>query len=230
MSSNYLYNFYYIILISIYITDIIPDKQENESFKDLLEKIQLKAALAITGVIRGTWWTRPIMKLAQSLAHRRWYRKMIFFDKIVKKIFLLNICKATYYHKRWINTQLHPLRKNLLTAWTSRTSFSNKWNKLNKNLANADSLIIIIIIIIIIFVLMSVSYACMSWMVSYGRYSSISVFSYVFTDFSFFQITSDYLIPCSPRLSSWGTTSNLEGSTFTRLSTLFLSFYVTKPL
>ena len=54
MSSNYLYNFYYIILISIYITDIIPDKQENESFKYLLEKIQLKAALAITGVIRGT--------------------------------------------------------------------------------------------------------------------------------------------------------------------------------
>ena len=130
MSSDYLYNFYYIILISIYITDTIHDKQENESFK----------ALAITGVIRGTWWTRPIMKLAQSLACRRWYRKMIFFYKIVKKIFLLNICKATYYHKRWINTQLHPLRKNLLTAWTSRISFSNKWNKLNKNLANADSI------------------------------------------------------------------------------------------
>ena len=52
--SDYLYNFYYIILISIYITDIIHDKQEHESFKDLLEKIQHKAALAITGVIRGT--------------------------------------------------------------------------------------------------------------------------------------------------------------------------------
>ena len=54
MFSDYLYNFYYIILISIYITDIIHDKQEHESFKDLLEKIQHKAALAITGVIRGT--------------------------------------------------------------------------------------------------------------------------------------------------------------------------------
>ena len=33
---------------------IIYDKPENESFKDWLEKIQYKAALAITYAIRGT--------------------------------------------------------------------------------------------------------------------------------------------------------------------------------
>ena len=35
-------------------TDIIYDKADNESFKDWLEKVQYNAALAITGVIRGT--------------------------------------------------------------------------------------------------------------------------------------------------------------------------------
>ena len=34
--------------------DVIYDKPENESFKDWLEKIQYKAALAITGAIRDT--------------------------------------------------------------------------------------------------------------------------------------------------------------------------------
>ena len=34
--------------------DIIYDKRENESFKDWLETIQYKAALAITGAIRDT--------------------------------------------------------------------------------------------------------------------------------------------------------------------------------
>ena len=45
-------------------------------------------------------------------------------------------------------------------------------------------------------VLISVFHACMDWTVSYERLPSISVFSYVLADFSFFQITSDYLIPC----------------------------------
>ena len=41
--------------------------------------------------------------------------------------------------------------------------------------------------ITIIFVLMSVYHACMGWTNSYEKLSSISVFSYVLVDFSFFR-------------------------------------------
>ena len=49
---------------------------------------------------------------------------------------------------------------------------------------------------IIIFILTSVFHTCMGWTVSYEKLPSISVFSYVLSSFPFFQITSDYLIPC----------------------------------
>ena len=71
---------------------------------------------------------------------------------------------------------------------------------------------------------MPVFHACMGWAVSYERLPNISVFSYVHVDFPFSQITSDYLIPCFPWSSPGETTANLEGSTFTRTGTLFLSF------
>ena len=66
--------------------------------------------------------------------------------------------------------------------------------------------------------------------VSFERVLSISVFIHVLADFPFFQIISDYPITCFSWSYSGETTTNLESSTSTRPSTLFLFFYVTKPL
>ena len=47
--------------------------------------------------------------------------------------------------------------------------------------------------------------------------------------FTFFQITSVYLISCLPKWTSGKTTTNLEGFIFTRPSTIFLSYQMIKP-
>ena len=61
-------------------THIIYEKPDNESFKDWVEKLQYNGALAITGAIRGTSQERIYNKLGlESLADRRWYRKITFF-------------------------------------------------------------------------------------------------------------------------------------------------------
>ena len=66
--------------------DIIYDKPDSKSFKDWVEKVQYNAALAITGAIRGTSRERIYNGLGlESLANRRWYRKMTFY-KIVKNL------------------------------------------------------------------------------------------------------------------------------------------------
>ena len=65
----------------------------------------------------------------------------------------------------------------------------------------------------------------MGWTVPYDELLSISALNNVLVDFFFFQITSNYLIPCFPRSPSGETTTNLEGSTFTRPSTLLFFVY-----
>ena len=67
--------------------DIIYVKLDNESFNGLVEKVQYNAALTITGAIRGTSLERIYNELdLESLADRRWYRKMTFFYKIVMNL------------------------------------------------------------------------------------------------------------------------------------------------
>ena len=47
--------------------------------------VQCSAALIITGVKKGTSWERLYQELClESLSDRRWYRKLVFFYKIVK--------------------------------------------------------------------------------------------------------------------------------------------------
>ena len=50
----------------------------------------------------------------------------------------------------------------------------------------------------------------------YERLPNISIFSYVLADLPFFQITSDYLIPCFPWSPFGESFAILEESTFTR--------------
>ena len=64
--------------------DIIYDKPFNESFKTKKEMIQYRAALAITGAIKGTSRDLLYQEIGlESLADRRWSRKIFFFHKIV---------------------------------------------------------------------------------------------------------------------------------------------------
>ena len=103
--------------------NIIYDKPDNKSFKDWLKKIQCNAALAITGAIRGTSQKRIYNELSlESLADRRWYRKMWPSFIRLWRILLLNICKATYYLNVWINTQLDLLR-SATDSFTLKNTF-----------------------------------------------------------------------------------------------------------
>ena len=64
--------------------DIIYEKPLTESFKDKLEMVQYNAALVITGAFKGTSRDRIYRELGlESLAERRWSRKIFFFHKII---------------------------------------------------------------------------------------------------------------------------------------------------
>ena len=63
--------------------DIIYDQPNNESFCNLIEKIQYNAALAITGAIKGTPQHKLYNELGiESLKFRRWFRRLCVFYKI----------------------------------------------------------------------------------------------------------------------------------------------------
>ena len=60
--------------------DIIYDQPNNESFCNLIEKVQYNAALAITGAIKGTSQLKIYNKLGiESLEFRRWFRHLCVF-------------------------------------------------------------------------------------------------------------------------------------------------------
>ena len=64
--------------------DIIYDKPGNVNFESKLERVQYNACLSITGAIRGTNRENIYAELGlESLSVRRWYRKLLFFYKIV---------------------------------------------------------------------------------------------------------------------------------------------------
>ena len=55
--------------------DIIYDQPNNESFCNLVERVQYNAASAITGVIKGTSQLKIYNELGiESLKFRRWFR------------------------------------------------------------------------------------------------------------------------------------------------------------
>ena len=64
--------------------DIIYGKPLTESFKDKLEMVQYNAALVITSACKGTSRDRIYRELGlESLAERRWSRKIFFFHNII---------------------------------------------------------------------------------------------------------------------------------------------------
>ena len=63
--------------------DIIYDQPNNESFTQKIERFQYKAALAITGVIKGTSQSKLYCELGfESLKFRRSFRKLCSFSEL----------------------------------------------------------------------------------------------------------------------------------------------------
>ena len=64
--------------------DISYDKPLNKFFKKKIESVRYNAALITTGAIKGTFCDKIYEELGlESLADRRWSRKLIFFHKII---------------------------------------------------------------------------------------------------------------------------------------------------
>ena len=87
--------------------DIIYDNPENEALSSRLEKVQYQACIAITGAFQGTLCEGLYRELElECLQTRRWYRKMIFFYKILnglapKYLFdILPVSKNRHYSTR----------------------------------------------------------------------------------------------------------------------------------
>ena len=63
--------------------EIIYDQWNNESFTQKIERIQYKAALAITGAIKGTSQSKLHSELGfESLKFKRWFRRLYTFFKL----------------------------------------------------------------------------------------------------------------------------------------------------
>ena len=129
--------------------DIIYDQPGNDSFTHTIESVQYNAALAITGCIRGTSREKLYNELGlESLSDRRWYRRLIFFYKIINN-------KSASYLKDYIPQNIssgpykmrneRPIRHPDITR-TSRfrsTFFPycvSKWNELDPDLIKLSSL------------------------------------------------------------------------------------------
>ena len=64
--------------------DIIYDNPENGTLINKLEEVQYQACLAITGACQGTLRENLYRELGlKCLQTRRWYRKIVFFYKIL---------------------------------------------------------------------------------------------------------------------------------------------------
>ena len=129
--------------------DIIYDKPFNDTFKEKLEKGQYSAALIITGATKCTSGEYLYKKLGlESLCDRRWYRKLVFFNKILKGL-------APSYLQSYLlpdNARTFNTRsslRNTIKTFTTRTSIfraiffpycTKEWSQLNDNIKKIESI------------------------------------------------------------------------------------------
>ena len=126
--------------------DIIYDHPGNSTFVRKLESIQYNACLAITGCIRGTSQEKLYSELGlESLADRRYSRRMIFFYKILNNLapsYLRNSLPARLAAPNNLRTRnpIYPL--NIRTE-RFRNSFYpyciSQWNILDRRIRDLPS-------------------------------------------------------------------------------------------
>ena len=124
--------------------DVIYDQSYNDSFHAKLESYQYKAALAMTGAIKGSSTEKLYQELGiEHLRSRRWFRKLCLFYKIIKSKsppYLFNLIPSS--------SGLHTIRNsdNIIPFKVDITSsifFSSvicDWNKLDLEIRNSASL------------------------------------------------------------------------------------------
>ena len=126
--------------------DIIYDQPHIDTFVNKIESVQYNAALAITGAIRGTSKERIYRELGfESLADRRWFRRMCAFWKIVKGLspnYLTNYLPC-FQHSH------NPTRQNTFSVFPSKTDYFansffpyciNQWNNLDPAIRNINTI------------------------------------------------------------------------------------------
>ena len=127
--------------------DIVYDYPENAYFVNKIEAFQYNACLAITGCFRGTSREKLYSELGlESLADRRFIRRMVFFYKIVNKL-------APQYLYDYLPTQnvvsanlrsRPPIRPLAFRTERYRNSFFpfciSQWNKLDSHIRNLPSI------------------------------------------------------------------------------------------
>ena len=111
-----------------------------------LKSIQYHAALAITGVVRGTSSEKLYQELGlESLQQRRWYRKLCTFFKIIKEKspdYVLNIIPKNNSNHRTRNSYNIP-QFNIKHNFFKNSFFPSviaEWNKLDSDIRNLNSL------------------------------------------------------------------------------------------
>ena len=90
------------------------------NFIQKLESAQYNAALAITGCFRGTSREKLYNELGlETVADRRWFRKLIFFYKIINGLSPLYLRR--FLPKQNINTSYSMRNKRLLHPFAAHT-------------------------------------------------------------------------------------------------------------
>ena len=101
--------------------DIVYDQPNNETFCNLIERIQYNAALAITGAIKGTSQLKIYNNELgiESWKFRRWFRRLYVFYKIKttqipKYLYELLLTESHTYNTRNIeNVETYYCRTDL---------------------------------------------------------------------------------------------------------------------
>ena len=127
--------------------DIIYDKPFNESFKRKIEMVQYKAALVITGAIKGTSSDRLYQELGlESLADRRWSRRLFFFYKIITLPSYLQTYHKPVSEGAYItrSTTQNKIKQIPARSEIFENSFFpyciKEWNELNDKIRNIKSI------------------------------------------------------------------------------------------
>ena len=127
--------------------DIIYDNSSNATFSQMIESVQYKTALAITGAIHGSSRDKLYQQLAfESLHDRRWFRKLCLYYKIRNNMCplylteLLPIMKSSCYSLRLNRAPTVPNFRTERFKSTFSPSCSSNWNQLDPNIQNSSSI------------------------------------------------------------------------------------------
>ena len=128
--------------------DAIYDKPFNEFFKTKVEMIQYWAALVITRAIKGTSCDHLYQEIGlESLADRRWSRKIFFFHKIVNGL-LPSYLQSYLSHYNYGEYQTRSACQNKVKTLSGRTKAFNssfypysikEWCALSEEIRNTVS-------------------------------------------------------------------------------------------